>query len=401
MFPGRVVAADRDRWLHCPPMVLRARAALVATGAAAALVAVVADHRDALTAASRTWPPFVLVAGLLTLGAVAHEDGVFAAAGDLLDRVPGGEGMLYVAAMGLVALVTVFLNLDTSVAFLTPALIYAGRHRGSGQLRLLYGCVFMSNAASLLLPGSNLTNLLVLSGRHVSGSALLARTLPPWVAAVVVTGAVGWLAFRSPRPGPAGGSRGVPSPAASGPVTRPRPLSLVGIVAAVVLILVVPSSALPVLAVGLGLAALRFAQRRITLDHIQSSVDVQVLGGLFLVATTLGTIARVWSYPGRVMHGAGMVASAAIGAVASVLVNNLPAAVLLGSRMPAHPVSLLYGLDIGPNLAVTGSLSALVWWEAAHSLGATPSARRYSAVGVVLVPVTLAAALLAERFVHL
>jgi arsenical pump membrane protein len=78
-----------------------------------------------------------------------------------------------------------------------------------------------------------------------------------------------------------------------------------------------------------------------------------------------------------------------------VLVNNLPAAVLLGSRMPAQPRSLLLGLNIGPNLAVTGSLSALIWWSAARSAGARPSALRYSAVGIVLVPVTLAAALAA------
>jgi arsenical pump membrane protein len=74
-------------------------------------------------------------------------------------------------------------------------------------------------------------------------------------------------------------------------------------------------------------------------------------------------------------------------------VNNLPAAVLLGSRMPAHPRSLLFGLNIGPNLAVTGSLSALIWWQAARSASAHPSALRYSAVGVVLVPLSLAAAL--------
>jgi arsenical pump membrane protein len=63
--------------------------------------------------------------------------------------------------------------------------------------------------------------------------------------------------------------------------------------------------------------------------------------------------------------------------------------------MPAEPRSLLVGLNIGPNLAVTGSLSALIWWSAARSLGERPSALRYSAVGVVLVPLTLAASLAA------
>ncbi|MEO8899216.1 MAG: hypothetical protein ABI473_11080 [Candidatus Dormibacter sp.] len=115
------------------------------------------------------------------------------------------------------------------------------------------------------------------------------------------------------------------------------------------------------------------------------------------MAVSLGAVARVWSYPGQVMATAGSIETAAIGAAVSVLVNNFPAAVLLGSRMPLHARILLFGLNIGPNLAVTGSLSALLWWQAARSVGARPSARRYSAVGFVLVPLTIAAALAAAR----
>ena len=77
---------------------------------------------------------------------------------------------------------------------------------------------------------------------------------------------------------------------------------------------------------------------------------------------------------------------------ASVVVNNLPAAVLLSAHVPAHPRALLLGLDLGPNLAVTGSLSAVLWWQAARSVGARPSVLLYSLLGVLIVPVTLAAA---------
>lgn len=136
------------------------RSTLVAAGAAALAVALVGNPQAAGASAARAWSPFVLVAGLLVIGVVANADGTFEAAGRLLDRVPGGPGALFVAAMGLVAVVTVVLNLDTSVAFLTPVLLHTARRRGTGEMRLLYGCVFMSNAASLLLPASNLTNLL-------------------------------------------------------------------------------------------------------------------------------------------------------------------------------------------------------------------------------------------------
>ncbi|HEY2666336.1 MAG TPA: SLC13 family permease [Actinomycetota bacterium] len=365
-------------------MTLRTRLFLLSFGLLALGASVGLARHDAAAAAARTWPPFVLVAGLLLIGAVAYEDGTFEAAGALLDRVPGGDPMLYAVAMALVAAVTVVLNLDTSVAFLTPVLVGAARRRGASEERLLYGCVFLSNAASLLLPGSNLTNLLVLSGTHVSGSAFLRSMALPWVAAVVVTVAGVALVFR--RPAACG-----PRPDAPG--ERATLLSIVSIGAAAVLVLALPDAAVPVLVVGLVAAVIRLAQRRLDPERTARAVDVATLGAVFLVATALGTLARAWTFPGHLMRTAGSGQTAAIGAVSSVLANNLPAAVLLGSGTPAHPRSLLFGLNIGPNLAVTGSLSALVWWQAARSVGARPSARRYSLAGLLLAPAAIAAAL--------
>jgi arsenical pump membrane protein len=369
--------------------IKRLRFLILGIGAIGTAIAIFLAPAASGDAAAHTWSPFVLVTGLLLIGVVANQDGVFTAAASLLSRLPGGGFVLYVATMLLVAIVTVFLNLDTSVAFLTPVLVHVARRRGANELRFLYGCVFMSNAASLLLPGSNLTNLLILSNEHISGSVFLARMVAPWAAAVVVTIVVVALAFRR------GETRSEPTPPNSSP---PRLLSLVGIVAAAVLILVLADPALPVLAVGLALVAIRLGQRRLAMSRIQD-VDLLSLLAVFLVALSLGTLARVWSAPGQLMAGAGNVATSALGAVASVVVNNLPAAVLLGSRMPAHPRSLLLGLNIGPNLAVTGSLAAFIWWSAARSVGARPSALRYSAVGLFLVPLTLAAALAAGRLV--
>jgi arsenical pump membrane protein len=119
------------------------------------------------------------------------------------------------------------------------------------------------------------------------------------------------------------------------------------------------------------------------------------LTGLFLVAVALGTLGRHWHGPASLLDSAGRAGTAAIGAVAAVCVNNLPASVLLAPTLPAHPRALLIGLNLGPNLAVTGSLSALLWLRVARSLGATPSIGRYSRLGVVVVPVSIAAALAA------
>jgi len=78
-----------------------------------------------------------------------------------------------------------------------------------------------------------------------------------------------------------------------------------------------------------------------------------------------------------------------------VVVNNLPAAALLSAHPPAHPRALLLGLDLGPNIAVTGSLSAIFWLRVARANDARPTLLRYSLLGVILVPLTLTLALLA------
>ena len=94
---------------------------------------------------------------------------------------------LFAGAAVLVAGVTALLNLDTAVVFLTPVLVHAARSRGQGETALLVGCLLLSNAASLLLPGSNLTNLIVLGHLHLSGGQFLGHMALPWVGAVVVT----------------------------------------------------------------------------------------------------------------------------------------------------------------------------------------------------------------------
>src|SRR5207245_3554925 len=113
----------------------------------------------------------------------------------------------------------------------------------------------------------------------------------------------------------------------------------------------------------------------------------------FAVAVALGTLARLWDGPAQLLESSGQAATAAIAALGSLLVNNLPAAVLFSAQPPPHPRALLVGLDLGPNLAVTGSLSAFLWLQVARSAGARPSALRYSLLGLAVVPASMAAAL--------
>jgi arsenical pump membrane protein len=330
----------------------------------------------------------VLVCGLLAVGVAAAADNLFELAGRQLERVPGPPIALLAAGYGAVAVVTAVLNLDTAVVFLTPVLIHAARARGSAEEPFLYGAVLMANASSLYLPGSNLTNLLVLAHAHLTGPAFAAKMALPALAATLVT-AVGLVALCR-RSLHAGGPRaGLDMPA-----QRPF-IGGAAVLAAAVLTVALRNAALAVLAVGVVALAAQLARRRIVWRGALRAVGPVTLSALFVLAVALGTLARAWDGPAQLLSGTGSVGSASVAALTSVIVNNLPAAVLLSARAPAHPAALLVGLNLGPNLAASGSLSAILWIRAARSAGASPSLRRYSQLGLVLAPAAIFAALAA------
>ncbi len=363
---------------------------VLAAGAAAALLAATLGPGQAGAAARQDWPPFVLVTGLLLLGLVARHDGLFDAAGATMARLSRGGFSLLVLAAVLVAVVAAVLNLDTAVTFLTPVLVVAARRHRTDETPFLYLAVFLANGASLLLPGSNLTNLIVIGDRHLSGGAFASAMLPAWVAASVSIPAV--LAVLHRR-----------SLARSAPATTSLRFDyqpgagLAGVVVAVAAMLLFSGGtvALVVATTGVAVAGWRLAQSAITWEHVRHSVNVPVLAGLFGLAVGLGALGRAWDGPGRLLAHAAAWQTAMLGAATSVACNNLPAASLLAARPPADPHALLVGLNLGPNLAVTGSLSAVLWLQVSRAAGSRPSPARYTRLGLVVVPVSMAAALAA------
>jgi arsenical pump membrane protein len=360
---------------------------LAGIGGIGAVLAAVLDPGAAGSAASQDWSPFVLVAGLLLVGLVADDDRLFSAVGERLAGVARSGAVLYAGAVVLVVAVTALLNLDTSVAFLTPVLVYTARRRGGGEAPLLYGCLLLSNAASILLPGSNLTNLIVLGHLRLSGLGFLARMAPAWLAAVAVTAVVVGVAER----------RSLERRFEEGVQTdRPRlGLGVLAVVAVTVLVVGLRSPAIPVFAVGATAVGVRLAQRTVRLRKVFGVLGLPVLVGLFGLAVALGTVGRAWSGPADLLGHLDPWSTAAVAAVATVLVNNLPAASLLAARTPPQPYALLIGLNLGPNLFVSGSLAWILWLRAARGAGARPSIARASRLGVVAVPLSMAAAVAA------
>lgn len=356
------------------------------------------DLRDAATQA---WPPFVLVAGLLMVGAVAHAGGLFDRAGALVGRLPGPPVAALAWCMLLVALVTATMNLDTAVVFLTPVLILVARRRAVDERPFLYAALFMANASSLFLPGANLTNLLVLGREPIGGAAFAAAMFAPALAAAVVTAIGVWLLLgrRLGQGAGRGDGRGTdedeavaPSPHQGQAQTWP---GLVGVVVAACLTLGLHEPAIPVLLTGLVVAAIASARGTITPAQVVRAVGPPVLIGLFALSVALGVLARSWDGPATLLADAGRWETVGIATLAAVLVNNLPAAVLLSAHHVEHGRALLVGLNLGPNLAVTGSLSSYLWFRSAQQVGAQPSLLQVSRLGIVLAPAAIVLATLA------
>ncbi len=367
-----------------------------ALGVAAAIVASGLSPVEARSAASQVWSPFVLVAGLLLIGLVADQDGLFVAIGYRVASVAPNGMTLFVGSAMTIAMVTALLNLDTSVVFLTPVLVYAARARGQGEKPLLVACLLLSNAGSLLLPGSNLTNLIVLGHLHLTGGQFIGHMALPWVASILVTGSVIAIVDRRRLRAWTTAPEGIVDERASS-LSAPNPLTgrlgAIGVVAATVLVLLLRSPALPVAGVGLLAIAIRLASRRQRLDRVLEVLGVPVLIGLFGIALALGTLGRTWSGPATWLSHLDGVGTAAVAAGSTVVLNNLPAASLLAARVPPHPFALLVGLNVGPNLFVTGSLAWILWWRAVRTSGAEPPVARAILFGLVTVPLSMAAAL--------
>jgi arsenical pump membrane protein len=339
-------------------------------------------------AAEQAWPPFVLVTGLLLIGLIAHRDGLFEQTGRFLQGLAGPPVVLLAACLLLVAVVTAVLNLDTAVVFLTPVLVHAARGRGIEEEAFLYGTVYMANASSLYLTGSNLTNLLVLAHQPISGGTFAARMLVIALAVTLATMLGLFVLFRRRLRAAASQRRQRTSWDALG-------LGLPGALAAAVLTIALRNPAIPVLAVGLTLAVIEVVRGRLQWREVVRAVGPVVLISLFLVCVGLGILARSWNGPAQLLGGAGRWGTAGIGALASVMINNLPAAVLLSARSVAHPRALLLGLNVGPNIAATGSLSAFLWWRAARQVNAQPSLVAFSRRGAPLAVLAILIALVA------
>ena len=331
---------------------------------------------------SHSWQPFVLITGLLFIGHVASREGLFESVGRLIARTPGNDVALFSVTMVAVALVTALLNLDTSVVFMTPVALQAARARDSDDVAFAFGTILMSNAASLLLVGSNLTNMLIFATHPVRGTTFAARMAPAWGVTVLVTIIMVALWRRREL------TRRSNSSHESvrwhvGPGTAAA-------IAAVVVMLATSQPSLPVFGLGAILEAVDLViRRRVSAHDVVEVASPLVVATLFVVAVLVGWWGRSWHAVGHLVAHANSLSTAAIAGGLSLVINNLPAASLFAGQPIAHPYALLLGLNLGPNAFVTGAMSTLLWLRIVRGDGLEATAGQFARIGAPVALVTL------------
>ena len=375
-----------------------------AAGGAIGMVAIGAVPLPAVPGLVReTENVLLFLAGMMLLTGVAERAGVFTALADGCVRLANGQGRrLYVLLFLLGALVTATLSLDVTVIMLTPIVATIAVRRRLDPVPFLFACVFVANTASLVLPVSNLTNLLVFA-RLEPGFAPFVATmwLPNLVSATVNLGLFLWL-FRDRIP-QRFATDNLP------PTALDRWLVVAGSVtgATLVAIFALGLADLPLwwAAVGGGglLAIVAAARGRLTARHLAHDLSPGIF--IFVIAMTVVVEGfRREFLEGRhipLPHGPALVAVTGIvgGAVGSNIVNNIPMTVLalsiLDGVKPELQQALAYGtlvgVNIGPALTTYGSLATMLWLTLVRRRDIAISTGDYLRVSLVTVPVVLAA----------
>ncbi|MTD17323.1 arsenic transporter [Nakamurella sp. YIM 132087] len=353
-------------------------------------------------------PTIGFLGAVLVIAHLAEVDGVFRWLGAVMATGSRGSPVRLLGLVFVIAsLTTAVLSLDATVVLLTPAVLATVRLVRVPAAPALYATAHLSNSASLLLPVSNLTNLLAFSASGLGFVGFTAAMAGPWVVAVAAEYLVfRWFFRRDLRPAV---TPAAPAPPAPQPVPVPR-TGLV-LLAAILAGFVAgePLGIAPVWVAAAG--AVVMAVRALVTRKVEPLTVIRELNLPFLLfVAALGVVVDAATGHGLqtaldtiLPSGTSLPALLLMAGIAALLanvVNNLPATLVLLAGLgdappPALVLAVLIGVNLGPNLTYTGSLATLLWRRALARHDRPPSLGRFTRLGLLTVPVTLLAATLA------
>jgi arsenical pump membrane protein len=388
------LAAAVARWRWAPDW-------LVAGGGAALLVALgVISLSAARAALGRLGPTVGFLAALLVLADGCRAAGVFEALGRAMARGAHGQPRRLLAMVFAVAAVTTaVLSLDATIVLLTPIVFTTAARLLSNPRPHVYACSHLANTASLLLPVSNLTNLLAFSASGLSFTRFGALMALPWVVAIGIEWLVLSRSFEADLQRP-------PRPPAQEEGALDLPVFALAVVAATLAGFAVSSVAgvAPVWIATAGAIALTLRTPRSPRELVRAAEPpflVFVLG-LGVVVSAAGSHGLSTVVDDVLPHGSSLPALLAVAGVSAVvanLVNNLPATLIVlpaaAAAGPGPVLAMLLGVNVGPNLTYVGSLATLLWRRIVHAHDHETDIAEFTRLGVLTVPAVLLTSTLA------
>lgn len=378
-------------------------------GAVLLVVTGLESVRDAWGAVGKGLDVYLFLSGMMLLSEIARREGVFDwCAGHASRHARGSLVRLFWLMYGVEVLVTVFLSNDATAVVMTPAVLVAARAaKVENPLPFLFSCALVANAASFVLPISNPANIVLFDGDLPQLMDWLQRFLIPSLVSVGLTAVLLYGVMRSQLKG------AVVAPEEPMALSASGKLALGGIAFAAVALITASAlhydlgaPTLLVALVALGLVSVRDkTSLREAPRHVAWSV-LPLVAGLFVIVeavnhagalelgraamTSLEQMSRWWR---------DLIAAFGITALSNVI-NNLPSGLITGALVTQfHPSNglrnaLLIGVDLGPNISVTGSLATLLWLIALRRDGQKISAWAFLKVGLIVTPLTLVATVL-------
>jgi arsenical pump membrane protein len=352
---------------------------------------------------------YLFLAGMMILAQLGQTHGVFDwLATVAIQHAKSSRARLFVLIYGVGTVVTIFLSNDATAVVLTPAVLAAVKKARTEPLPYLLSCAFIANAASFVLPISNPANLVVFHQGMPPLTQWLRIFLAACALSIIATFAALYWYCRKSLQGE------TESNIEDGHLSHAGKLALAGISLVAIVLLVasafgrdlgLPTCVTAVL-VALAICARERRNPVAILKGISWSV-IPLVAGLFILVeainragasqlsqAALQTIAAWKPIP------AALTAAFGVG-FGSNLINNLPLGLIAGSSMHhAHIAgslrnAVLIGIDLGPNLSVTGSLATILWLIALRKEGLHVSSWTFLKAGVIVMPPALLLATLA------
>jgi arsenical pump membrane protein len=382
-------------------------------GAALLLALGLLPLADGWRAVGKGLDVYLFLIGMMLLSEVARREGLFdwvaAFAVNHADRSPK---RLFLLIYGVGVVVTAFLSNDAAAVVLTPAVYAAAKKAKVEPLPYLFICAFIANAASFVLPISNPANL-VLYGDHVPplGRWLASFALPSLLSILATYGVLRW------------SQRAALSDKCESDVDQPKLSSggwtaLIGLVSNAGVLLLVSALDIqlgaPTCVMGMLTTAVVLIRKRASPVPVLKGVSWAVLplvAGLFVMVEALNRSGLTAALASALRAGASRSADGAAAisglvlAVVSNLMNNLPAGLIASTTVSqAHAPqkvvdALLIGVDLGPNLSITGSLATILWLTAIRREGEEVGFMKFLKVGALVMPPALILAILARLLV--